>query len=68
MTTEPQPELTYDAAFAELQSIVQEMENSVIQLDTFTAKTARADYLFRFCKERLRDTEARFDTYLKGWE
>lgn len=49
--------LTYEAAYAELQQIVQEIQNETVGIDDLTAKIARASELIRFCRERLRMTE-----------
>lgn len=49
--------LTYEAAHAELQQIVQEIQNETVGIDDLTAKIARASELIRFCRERLRMTE-----------
>lgn len=49
--------LTYEAAYAELQQIVQDIQNETVGIDDLTAKIARASELIRFCRERLRMTE-----------
>ncbi len=53
-----QPEqLSYAAAYAELQQIVNDIQEETINLDELTAKIARATELIRFCRDRLRLTE-----------
>jgi len=53
-----QPEqLNYESAQAELQQIVQDLQNEAVGIDELTAKIARAAELIRFCRERLRTTE-----------
>ncbi len=53
-----QPEqLTYESAQAELQQIVQDLQNEAVGIDELAAKIARANELIRFCRERLRMTE-----------
>lgn len=50
-------ELTYEAAYAELQEIVQALQEERISIDDLPAQIARAQVLIRFCRERLRQTE-----------
>jgi exodeoxyribonuclease VII small subunit len=49
--------LTYESAWAELQEIVQNLQNETVSIDDLAAKIARANELVRFCRERLRATE-----------
>lgn len=51
--------LTYDAAQAELQQIVAELQSDTISMDELAAKIERARELIRFCRERLREVEKR---------
>lgn len=54
-----QPEqLSYESAQTELQQIVQDLQNEAVGIDELAAKIARASELIRFCRERLRMTEA----------
>ncbi len=48
---------SYAAAYAELQQIVNEIQDEATSLDDLTAKIARATELIRYCRERLRQTE-----------
>jgi exodeoxyribonuclease VII small subunit len=48
--------LTYEKAFAELQQIVQELQDETISIDLLSGKVARASELISFCKEKLRKT------------
>lgn len=48
---------TYTEAFAELQQIVEEMENSKISVDELDAKVKRASVLLKICREKLYKTE-----------
>jgi len=50
--------LTYTAAFAELQTIVEEIEGGEISVDELSAKVKRAAKLIKICKSKLTDTEA----------
>ncbi len=57
MKEQPDP-LTYEAAAAELQEIVRDLQGEAVNIDELSAKIARATELIRFCRERLRLTEA----------
>ncbi len=50
-------ELSYESAYAELQQIVQDLQEEQVRIDDLTAKIARAQELIRFCRDRLRRTE-----------
>lgn len=50
-------ELTYDAALSELQSIVEDMQEELINVDDLEKKTKRAAYLIDWCRDKLRATE-----------
>lgn len=49
--------ITYTEAFAELQQIVVDMENSDIGIDELDAKVKRASVLLKICREKLFKTE-----------
>ena len=49
---------TYEEALRELRSIVEQLQNNAISIDDLSAKVKRANALIRFCKEKLRSTEA----------
>ncbi len=49
---------TYETAYAELQSIIAEVESGVLSLDELTEKLRKATDLLSFCKTRLRETQA----------
>ena len=49
--------ISYTDAFAELQQIVTEMENSEIGIDELDAKVKRASVLLKICREKLFKTE-----------
>ncbi|TNE61205.1 MAG: exodeoxyribonuclease VII small subunit [Bacteroidetes bacterium] len=50
-------EMSYEAAFSELQQLVAELQGEAVSMDTLTEKTARARELIRYCREKLRQTE-----------
>ena len=61
MTTE---KLTYEKAFAELQTIVNDLQEDTVGIDQLSDKVSRAAELIRFCREKLRSTEADVDRLL----
>ena len=48
---------TYTKAFDELQQIVEEMENSQINVDDLDVKIKRASELLKICRDKLHKTE-----------
>lgn len=50
-------EMKYEAAFAELQSIVQRMENDELDIDQLTAQLKRAQELIKLCRDKLTKTD-----------
>jgi len=50
-------ELKYTEAFEELQSIVNDMEDSKISVDELDSKIKRASELLKICKDKLFKTE-----------
>jgi exodeoxyribonuclease VII small subunit len=57
--------LTYQKAFAELQDIVNAIENNEVVLDELSAQIEKANELILFCKEKLRATEAQVNDAMK---
>jgi exodeoxyribonuclease VII small subunit len=49
--------LSYEKAFAELQQIVQQLQDETIGIDLLSIKVARATALIALCKVKLRKTE-----------
>ena len=49
--------LTFDAAFAELEKIIKQIEGETIPLDDLAEKVKEAKQLIRFCEEKLRGIE-----------
>lgn len=60
--------ITYTEAFAELQQIVEEMENSEIGIDELDAKVKRASVLLKICRDKLYKTEQNVLETLKSIE
>ena len=51
-------ELKYEAAMAELQSIVRKMENDELDIDQMAEQLKRAQKLIKLCKDKLTKTDA----------
>ncbi len=48
---------TYEAAYNELNALIEEIENGEISVDVLAEKVKRATVLIQFCKDKLRSTE-----------
>ncbi|MCC6460053.1 MAG: exodeoxyribonuclease VII small subunit [Saprospiraceae bacterium] len=48
---------TYETAYAELQQLVNALQNESVGIDELAEKVERAQWLIRFCRERLRQVE-----------
>ena len=57
--------LTYEAAWNELQAIVQALQAETVSIDDLSEKVERATTLANFCRERLRQTEAQLEKLAK---
>ena len=58
--------LTYKAAYAELEKIVQQIESEQPDVDQLGTLVKRAAELLNFCQTRLRDTEQEVQDTLQG--
>ena len=58
-------EITYTAAFEELQLIVQEIEEGGLSVDELSIKVKRAAQLIKICKSKLTSTEEDVNQILK---
>ncbi len=54
--------LTYEKALAELQTIVNALENGETSIDELATKVERAAELIQFCQEKLRQTDEKIST------
>ena len=61
-------EMTYTAAFEELQQIVADMEDGEITVDDLAVKVKRAAELIKICKLKLTSTEEDVNAILKELE
>ena len=50
-------EIKYEAAFAELQSIVRRMENDELDIDQMSEQLKHAQELIKLCKDKLMKTD-----------
>ena len=50
-------EIKYEAAYAELQSIVNKMENDELDIDQLSELLKRAQELIKLCKDKLAKTD-----------
>ncbi|OQA00780.1 MAG: exodeoxyribonuclease VII small subunit [Bacteroidetes bacterium ADurb.Bin408] len=60
--------ISYEEAFNELQSIVEEIENGEISVDALSEKVKRAAMLIKICKTKLSTTEEDVNKILKELE
>jgi exodeoxyribonuclease VII small subunit len=58
-------QLTYETAYAELEAIMQELQEERIGVDELTAKVKRASVLITFCNDMLRATEKEVTAVVK---
>jgi exodeoxyribonuclease VII small subunit len=58
--------INYSDAFAELQTIVNEIEEGEISVDELSEKVKRAAFLIRVCKSKLTTTEEDVNKILKS--
>jgi exodeoxyribonuclease VII small subunit len=49
--------LSFDDAYNELKSLVEQIEDSKIQVDTLAEKVAQANELIKYCEGKLRGIE-----------
>ncbi len=49
--------ITYDKAFTELNKILNDLQNDEVSIDLLAKKSARANELLKFCKDKLRTIE-----------
>ena len=50
-------EIKYEAALAELQTIVRKMENDELDIDEMSVQLKRAQELIKLCKDKLSKTD-----------
>jgi exodeoxyribonuclease VII small subunit len=50
-------ELSYSSAMTELEEIIGSLESEEVDVDALAEKVARASFLVKFCRERLKGAE-----------
>lgn len=60
--------LTYEAAFAELKQITEEIESEDVSVDHLSEKVKRASFLIRFCQEKLHSAETEVTAVIASME
>jgi exodeoxyribonuclease VII small subunit len=51
------PSTTYEAAYAELEVILQTLQSPVVSVDVLHGRVARGAALLKYCQEKLRSVE-----------
>jgi len=64
-STKMETNLTYEAAYKELQQIAREIETESVSVDVLAARVKRASELITFCQTRLRATEAEVENIIQ---
>jgi len=59
--------LTYSEAIAEIESIIEKIENNEIEIDNLSKSVNRVSELLKFCKSQLRETEEEVEKILKDF-
>lgn len=57
---------TYSEAFAEIEEIVEQIENSELDIDDLSEKVKRVSFLIKICKDKLFETESEIEKILKS--
>lgn len=65
-TDTPQPDITFEAAFARLEEILEKMNSNTVSLDTSLALYEEADKLITLCSKRLNDAERKVEILIKN--
>jgi exodeoxyribonuclease VII small subunit len=69
MSTErPVEELRFEEARAELESILAAIDRGEVDLDTLSAKVARAGALLAHCRARITSTKAQIEDLVESFE
>jgi exodeoxyribonuclease VII small subunit len=58
--------LTYEAAYRELEQIYDEINNEKVSIDELATKVKRASVLINFCQEKLRSTELEINNIISA--
>lgn len=55
-------EISYQSAYEELQHICQQLESEEVDVDQITDLVKRANYLVKFCQDKLKGIEKDLDS------
>ena len=58
--------LTYKEAIAEIETILEKLENEELDVDILAVKVKRVAQLLKFCKDRLAGTEKEIQNIVDG--
>jgi exodeoxyribonuclease VII small subunit len=61
-------QLSYNEAIAEIETIIEKLENEEIDVDELTKNVKRVSELLNFCKTKLKGTEEEVQKILKNFE
>jgi exodeoxyribonuclease VII small subunit len=53
-----QDSISYEDAYAELESIIHQLESDAISIESLAEKVSRAAYLLNLCMEKMRSIES----------
>lgn len=59
---------SYKQAIDEIESIVNEIENETVDVDTLALKVKRAAFLIKLCREKLKTTDDEVKKILKEFD
>jgi exodeoxyribonuclease VII small subunit len=57
--------MTYEAAYAEIEAITREIESESVSVDVLAEKIKRASILIEYCQQKLRSTEEEVGKIIK---
>lgn len=57
---------TYSEAFAEIEELIQQIENNELDIDDLTVKVKRVSLLIKICKDKLFTTESEIEKIMKS--
>ncbi len=60
--------LSYSQAIAEIESIVEKIENNELDIDELASNVKRVAELIKFCKAKLKSTEEEVEQILKDFD
>jgi len=59
-------QISYDEAYEELQSILEDIKERNVDVDKLAAKVKRARELIKFCEERIKKAEVEIEEIVKS--